>query len=59
MPICEHKDAENGSWEDTNAKIRLSSFGVVSDVKNQSLPLGNFHGDYCYNKLLSDGVVTW
>lgn len=41
-----------------NTKIILSFFGVASEVKNQSLPLGNFHGDYCYNRLLSDEVVT-
>lgn len=34
MPIGEHKDAENSSWEDVNTKIRLNSFGVASEVKS-------------------------
>lgn len=42
-----------------NTKIRLNCFAVASEVKkNESFPSGNFHGDYCCNKQLSDGVVT-
>lgn len=59
IPICEQKDATCCSGEDMNTKIRLNCFAVASEVKkNESFPSGNFHGDYCYNKQLSDGVVT-